>query len=101
QKSTGAIIEIFLLNPVEPSTVISQVMETTDTCTWACMIGNKKKWKGEVLSSKFEIQDTELSFNAELVDSEKNYVKFSWKSTNQEISDNPKNQSSFAEIVRH
>lgn len=101
QKSTGAIIEIFLLNPVEPTTVISQVMETTDTCTWACMIGNKKKWKGEVLSSMFEVQGSILNLNAELVDSEKNYVKFSWKSNNQEISDNPKNQGTFAEIVRH
>lgn len=89
KKETGAIIEIFLLNPIEPTTVISQVMENTESCTWACMIGNKKKWKGEVLNSEFRILNSELSLKAELVDSEKNHVKLSWNGG-----------ISFAEIVK-
>jgi S-adenosylmethionine:tRNA ribosyltransferase-isomerase len=93
KKETGAIIEIFLLNPTEPSNVISQVMESTQTCTWACMIGNKKKWKGEALSSRFKIDDLEIILLAELVDFEQNYVKLSWKSENSE-------SVSFAEIVK-
>ncbi len=95
QKATGAVIEIFLLNPTEPTNVISQVMESTESCTWVCMIGNKKKWKGEVLNSRLKIQDSEIVLNAELVDSEQNHVKFSW------LGDRHFGALSFAEIVKY
>lgn len=91
QKESGATIEIFLLNPVEPSTVISQVMETTRTCTWACMIGNKKRLKGKLLGTHTIHTANDLELVAELVDSEKNYVQFSWN--------NP--TLTFAEIVKY
>ncbi|AFK02467.1 S-adenosylmethionine:tRNAribosyltransferase-isom erase [Emticicia oligotrophica DSM 17448] len=95
QKANGVVIEVFLLNPVEPSNVVSQVMETTDTCTWACMIGNKKRFKEKVSSiitgAALEKPMLQVNFIAELVDVEKNYVKFSWD--NRELS--------FAEIVRY
>lgn len=91
QKESGAIIEIFLLNPVEPSTVISQVMETTQTCTWACMIGNKKRLKGKLVGTHTIHTTNDLALVAELVDSEKNYVQFTWN--------NPK--LTFAEIVKY
>ena len=91
QKQSGAIIEIFLLNPIEPSNVISQVMETTQTCTWACMIGNKKRFK-ETLFGKYAIQASqEIGLLAELVDHEKNFVRFSWNNTD----------LTFAEIVKY
>ncbi len=44
-KQTGARIEIFLLEPLAPSTVHEEVMITRGRCTWKCMIGNAKKWK--------------------------------------------------------
>ncbi len=76
QKATGAIIEVFLLNPVLPSTVISKVMESTESCTWHCMIGNKKRWKGEILQAKVLVENQEVILTAELVgDAE---VKFCW-----------------------
>ncbi len=90
QKSSGAIIEIFLLNPVEPSTIISQVMETTHTCTWACMIGNKKRLKGKLVGTYTIHADNDLELVAELVDLEKNYVRFSWNNA----------ELTFAEIVK-
>ena len=89
QKINGVVIEVFLLNPVEPSSVISQVMETTDTCTWACMIGNKKRFKEKVVGT-YHIHPENVELTAELVDSEKNYVKFSWNNSD----------LTFAEIVR-
>ncbi|CAH0996339.1 S-adenosylmethionine:tRNA ribosyltransferase-isomerase [Emticicia aquatica] len=95
QKINGVVIEVFLLNPVEPTNVVSQVMETTETCTWACMIGNKKRFKEKIVG-KYSIRpetekfDAELELIAELVDHEKNYVKFSWNNSD----------LSFAEIVR-
>ncbi len=44
-KETGARIEIFLLEPVHPSKVHEEVMNTQTSTTWKCMIGNAKKWK--------------------------------------------------------
>jgi S-adenosylmethionine:tRNA ribosyltransferase-isomerase len=44
-KPTGARIEIFLLEPIAPSTVHEEVMVTRERCTWKCMIGNAKRWK--------------------------------------------------------
>ncbi|GAB3524667.1 S-adenosylmethionine:tRNA ribosyltransferase-isomerase [Emticicia fontis] len=91
QKSSGAIIEIFLLNPVEPSGIISQVMETTQTCTWACMIGNKKRLKDTLVSTHTIHTTDDLELVAELVDSEKNHVQFTWNNPN----------LNFAEIVKY
>lgn len=97
QKANCVIIEVFLLNPVEPSSVVSQVMETTDTCTWACMIGNKKRFKEKVVRTynievgEYRIRQENVELNAELVDADKNYVKFSWNNSD----------LTFAEIVRY
>lgn len=44
-KETGARIEIFLLEPIMPSKVHEEVMSSTKSCAWKCMIGNAKKWK--------------------------------------------------------
>lgn len=46
-KSTGARIEIFLLDPVGPSNVYEEVMNSKKSCSWHVMIGNAKKWKSE------------------------------------------------------
>lgn len=52
-KATGARIEIFLLEPIAPSTVHEEVMLAQKRCTWKCMIGNAKKWKrGTSLTSE-------------------------------------------------
>ncbi len=50
-KDTGAKIEIFLLEPLAPSTAHEAVMATEGSCTWKCMIGNAKKWKAEQVLS--------------------------------------------------
>ncbi len=75
QKPSGATIEILLLHPIAPTTVIQLAMQNTEPCVWECMIGNKKRWKNEVIFC--ELDGTTLS--AELVDSEKNHVRFQWK----------------------
>lgn len=50
-KDTGARIEIFLLEPLQPTPVHEEVMEAKASCSWKCMIGNAKKWKpGSALS---------------------------------------------------
>ncbi|WP_341226266.1 S-adenosylmethionine:tRNA ribosyltransferase-isomerase [uncultured Arcticibacterium sp.] len=90
RKQTGALIEIFLLEPILPSKVISQVMESSDSTTWKTMIGNKKKWKDEVLSLAIPIENgTSLNVKAELVNREENTVSFKWTGN-----------ISFAELVK-
>jgi S-adenosylmethionine:tRNA ribosyltransferase-isomerase len=96
QKENGVVIEVFLLSPVEPSSIVSQVMETTENCTWACMIGNKKRFKEKIVGTynidvgTYQVRPQNVKLTAELIDSEKNYVKFSWNNSD----------LTFAEIVR-
>lgn len=41
---TGALIEVFLLEPAEPADY-EQMFQQTDRCSWLCLVGNLKKWK--------------------------------------------------------
>jgi S-adenosylmethionine:tRNA ribosyltransferase-isomerase len=84
-KDTGAEIEIFLLNPIEPSPLMIQAMQAERTCSWKCTIGNLKRWKeGTVL-----IKDLSgISLEASLIDRNEGYIKFSWNTAD-----------TFAEIV--
>ena len=80
KKSTGAVIQLFLLHPVLPTSVINLAMEVTNSCVWECMIGNKKRWKkGDILSQILMIDNQEVEVKAEIFDEEKNHVKLSWK----------------------
>lgn len=45
RKETGALIEIFLLEPSQPADY-EQMFQTTNHCSWLCLVGNQKKWKG-------------------------------------------------------
>lgn len=44
QKETGAIIELFLLEPVVPSDYALN-FQSRKSCVWKCLVGNSKKWK--------------------------------------------------------
>ncbi|AEI50924.1 S-adenosylmethionine:tRNA ribosyltransferase-isomerase [Runella slithyformis] len=98
-KSSGAMIEVFLLHPEMPSRIINDVMQQTHFCVWSCMVGNKKRWKaGEVLTTELRINNYELRINAEWADVENNWVKFSWESTSG--TSYPFQPPSFAEVIR-
>ena len=72
-KSTGACIEIFLIEPVEPSIIIEQVMHCKGSCSWICLIGNAKKWSNNVILSR-RVDNIELSAKR----LSRNRVQFSW-----------------------
>jgi len=79
QRNTGAKIEIFLLKPLLPSPVITEVMAASGSVTWETMIGNLKKWKeGEILQGKVEIEGQEFVLEAILEDREQRTVRFRW-----------------------
>lgn len=90
RKSTGALIEVFLLEPYVPADY-EQMFQTTGSCSWLCMIGNLKKWKGETLRRTFDVKGREVTLNAERrEDVGKSYrVDFSWDD----------NTVSFAELL--
>jgi len=75
-KETGAVIEVFLLNPVGPSAFVIDAMQSNATCTWKCAIGNSKRWQSnQVLKKKL---DHNLLLEAELISREEGIVKFTW-----------------------
>lgn len=43
-KTTGALIEIFCLEPAIPADY-AQAFASTNSCSWHCLVGNAKKWK--------------------------------------------------------
>lgn len=54
RKDTGALIEVFLLEPADPSDY-ELMFQTTDHCAWYCLVGNLKKWKEGTLRREIEI----------------------------------------------
>ncbi|MBN3583098.1 S-adenosylmethionine:tRNA ribosyltransferase-isomerase [Algoriphagus aestuarii] len=79
QRESGAKIEIFLLQPIAPSTVIPEVMLAKKPVTWVTMIGNLKKWKDEeILKGKVQMGEIEIVLSARLHDRELRQVEFSW-----------------------
>ena len=84
-KETGAEIEIFLLSPVSPSTLLSQTMQSTSACKWKCTIGNVKRWNAGTILQKTSDGGT---LSAALEDKVEGIVHFRWEGG-----------KSFAEIV--
>ena len=82
QKPTGAVIEIFCLEPLNPVEYVT-AFASTSSCTWKCVIGNAKKWKGEALTlcnpeSSQEILALGLTANSEGRDGMTASVRFDW-----------------------
>jgi S-adenosylmethionine:tRNA ribosyltransferase-isomerase len=76
QKPTGAIIEVFLLEPLFPSSY-PEMFEQKSTCEWKVIIGNQKKWKGEPLTRKTDNNGV-IVLSAESKGDDKNIVSFKW-----------------------
>ena len=62
-ENTGALIEIFLLEPAQPADY-EQMFQTTDRCSWLCLVGNLKKWKEGALIRQLEIKNEKLDIKA-------------------------------------
>ena len=63
RKSTGALIEVFLLEPAEPSDY-ELMFQTTGHCAWYCLVGNLKKWKEGPLEREITINGLQLTVKA-------------------------------------
>ena len=82
-RPTGARIEIFCLQPVDP-VEYNLAFASTQTCTWKCVIGNAKKWKNDTLNlylpENHGGKAAELNMKADLVsrEGETGIVTFRW-----------------------
>ena len=64
RKETGALIEIFCLEPASPNDYALNFQQTEHTA-WLCMIGNLKKWKEGLLSRKLNVKGKDVTLTAE------------------------------------
>ena len=62
-ENAGALIEIFLLEPAQPADY-EQMFQTTERCSWLCLVGNLKKWKEGSLTRELSIKNEELRIKA-------------------------------------
>ena len=90
RKSTGALIEVFLLEPAEP-TDYELMFQTTARCSWYCLVGNLKKWKEGTLTRHINVkgQDVYVSATRGPIHGTSHTITFEWDG----------NHISFAEII--
>ena len=55
-KDTGAVIELFILEPLSPSDYALN-FQSRKSCVWKCLVGNSKKWKEGKISIDLPIED--------------------------------------------
>ena len=67
RKDTGALIEVFLLEPAEPSDY-ELMFQTTGHCAWYCLVGNLKKWKEGTLTREITINNSQFIVKATRVE---------------------------------
>ena len=83
QRESGAHIEIFCLEPVDP-VEYNLAFAATETATWKCVIGNAKRWKDDILQLYNPDGNTQLQamqLTAQLVSREDRtgIVRFRWQ----------------------
>ncbi len=91
-KDTGAQIEVFCLEPVEPNDY-ALAFQQTGHCAWLCMIGNLKKWKEGTLHLRIEINGEPVTLSATrgACHGTSHWIDFTW--------DNDK--FTFADMLEH
>ncbi len=92
RKETGAVIEIFCLEPVKPFDV-QQAFESAKPTQWRCIVGNAKKWKDAPLFKEISINGKTVILKAEKIKREEQafIIEFSGDTPN----------ISFAEIIEN
>lgn len=90
RKETGALIEVFLLEPYSPADY-EQMFQMTETCSWLCIVGNLKKWKEGRLSRTFDCKGKTVTLTVERKGEHgtSQLIEFSWDNAT----------VSFAEII--
>lgn len=90
RKETGAQIEIFCLEPIQPNDYVLNFQQTSHAA-WLCMIGNLKKWKEGSLHKEMNVKGHTITLTATRRECRgtSHWVDFTW--------DNP--EITFADIL--
>lgn len=94
QKPTGAIIEIFALEPHLLYKDITTAMQEKGKVRWKCLIGGAGKWKhGQVLQKTVKGVENEIVLEAKIADrvSDGFIIEFTWQPSS----------LSFSEVLHH
>ena len=75
RKETGALIEVFCLEPAVPHDYVLMFQQTA-SCTWHCLVGNSKKWKEGALIREMEVEGKKLTLFVERANED--LIRFSW-----------------------
>lgn len=88
RKETGALIEVFLLEPAFPADY-EQMFLATGHCSWLCMVGNLKKWKAGALRLEFDVRGEHVALVAARIGESgtSHLVDFEWDNSNVTFSD--------------
>jgi S-adenosylmethionine:tRNA ribosyltransferase-isomerase len=78
-KSTGARIELFCLEPHEPSDT-ALAFQSKGQVQWQCMVGNQKKWKEGPVLAKAQTEKGEVVVSATVIKklNDGSLIQFSW-----------------------
>ena len=90
RKETGALIEVFCLEPIQPNDYVLNFQQTAHAA-WLCMIGNLKKWKEGTLKREMTVKGQPITLTATRGECHgtSHWVDFRW--------DNP--EITFADIL--
>ena len=78
QKKTGARIEIFCLEPIDPFDYQVSFGSTTSV-VWKCIVGNSKKWKDGVLEAFSKKRQVNLRSERLKKERGNEWIRFSWE----------------------
>ncbi len=80
QKSTGARVEIFCLEPHMPADY-ERAFEVKGECEWSCIVGNLKRWKAGEVELSFEVDGSVERLTAEIVErgEREHIIRFKWQ----------------------
>lgn len=76
RKETGALIEVFCLEPAVPHDYVL-MFQQTESCTWHCLVGNAKKWKTGALQRSITVEGKEIVLTVEKA-GEPDLIRFAW-----------------------
>ncbi len=62
-KETGALIEVFCLEPIQPNDYVLNFQQTKH-CAWLCLVGNLKKWKEGSLRKEINVKGKKIVLTA-------------------------------------
>ena len=80
KKETGALIEIFCLEPVFPTSEFQIAFSENSPVVWKCLVGNAKRWKSGQLVTELKIENIAVELKAEIIERQSEYylIQFTW-----------------------